>query len=159
MKAKTQDEEGWRPLSRRSLVRRPVRDQLGAPPTSSLLEGPLRGVSSSHEESPPRTRSLCHARAVPDSDWGVGHDTRRDPETRTSSPRRVRDRFPASCKHNSWRPVQAAGPNRGLNAGLLSCTAIPSPSSPTLLDASSAWGTQALPMTSSGLRLGLNVVG
>jgi hypothetical protein len=87
----------------------------------------------------------------------MGHDRRHDPEIRTSSPRRVGDRFPMPCKHTSWRLMRAAGLDRSPNAGLLSCTTIPSPSSPTLLHASSARGTQAPPTTGSGLRLGLNV--
>jgi hypothetical protein len=113
--------------------------------------------------SPPRTTSLRLARqapaSAPDPDWGVGHDTRRDPETRTHPPRRVGDRFPTPCKRTSWRPARAAGPDRSLNAGLHSCTTVTSLSSPTLLHASSARGTQAPPTTNSGLRLGLNVVG
>jgi hypothetical protein len=52
-----------------------------------------------------------------------------------------------------------AGPDRSLNAALLNCAAIQSPSSPTLQHANSARGTQAPPTTSSGLRLGFNVVG
>jgi hypothetical protein len=67
VKAKTQDEEDRGPLSRPSLARRPVPDQLGAPPTSSLLEGPLREVFASHDKSPPRTTSLYLARQAPAS--------------------------------------------------------------------------------------------
>jgi hypothetical protein len=137
---------------------------LGASPTSSPLEGPPS------DESPPRTISLCLAIQIsashdkspprassPNSDWGVGHDTRHELGARTPPPRRVGDRFPAPCKRTSWRPMQAAGPDKSLNAGLLSCTTIPSPSPPTLPHASRARGTQAPPTTSSGLRLGLNV--
>jgi hypothetical protein len=40
VKAKIQDEEDQGPLSRPSLARRPIPDQLGASPTSSPLEGP-----------------------------------------------------------------------------------------------------------------------
>jgi hypothetical protein len=87
----------------------------------------------------------------------VGHDTRHDPGTRTSSPRRVRDSFPTPCKHTSWRPAREAGPDRSLNAGLLSCTAVSSPSSPTLPHASFTCGTQAPPTTSSGLRPRFNM--
>jgi hypothetical protein len=39
VKVKIQDEDR-RPLSRPSLARRPIPDQLGASPTSSPLEGP-----------------------------------------------------------------------------------------------------------------------
>jgi hypothetical protein len=45
VKAKTKDEEDRRPLSRPSLARRSAPDQLGAPPTSSLLEGLLTLLS------------------------------------------------------------------------------------------------------------------
>jgi hypothetical protein len=57
VKAKIQDEEDWGPLSRPSLSRRHVPDQLGASPTNSPLEGPLpsslrlaRQVSASHNK-------------------------------------------------------------------------------------------------------------
>jgi hypothetical protein len=67
--------------------------------------------------------------------------------------------IPHACKRTSWRPVLAAGPDKSINAGLPRCTAIPSPSSPTLPPTSFARGTQVLPTTSSSLRLGLNVLG
>jgi hypothetical protein len=63
------------------------------------------------------------------------------------------------CKHPSWRPARAAGPDRGLNTALLVYVAVKSPSSPTLQHASSARGTRAPPTTSLGLRLGFNVAG
>jgi hypothetical protein len=71
-------------------------------------------------------------------------------------PRRVGDRFPTPCKRTSWRPMQAAGPDKSLNVGLPGCTAMPLPSSPILPHASFARGTQAPHTMSSGLRLGLN---
>jgi hypothetical protein len=176
VKAKIQEEEDPGPRSRPSLARHPVPDQLGASTTSSLQEGPpptnlrlARQVSASHDKSLPRTRSLRlaqlsarslrPARAPLDSGWGVGHGTQRVPGMRTRPPRRVGDRFSSPCNHTSWRSTQAVGPDRSLNAGLLSCTAIPSPSPPTLSHASFARGTRAPPTTSSGLRLGLNVAG
>jgi hypothetical protein len=129
--------------------------------TTSLRpeQPPPRTTSLCSEQSPPRTTSRSFARAVPVSDRGMGHDRRCDPETQTSSPRRVGDRFPMPCKHTSWRLMRAAGLDRSLNADPLSCTTILSPSSPTLLHASSARGTQAPPTTGSGLRLGLNMAG
>jgi hypothetical protein len=159
MKAKTQDEEDPGPRSRPSLVRRLVPDQLGASPTSSLPDGPpptslrlAREVSASHDNFPPRTRSLCPARAppTPTGAWATTCGT-------TPGCGRLH--------HYAWgidslrHATTPAGPNRSLNAGLLSCTAIPSPSSPTLSYASFARGTQAPPTTSSDLRLGLNVAG
>jgi hypothetical protein len=63
------------------------------------------------------------------------------------------------CKHTSWRPARAAGPDRSLYAALLSRTAIKSPSHPILQHASSTQGTQVPPTTSSGIQLGLNVAG
>jgi hypothetical protein len=127
------------------------------PRTTSLVLA--RQVSASHDKSSPRTRSLHPARAPPDSDWGVGHDTRHDLEMQTPPTRRVGDRFPAPCNHTRWRPTQAVGPDMSLNAGLLSCVAIPLSSSPTLPHASFSRGTQAPPTTSSSLQLGLNVAG
>jgi hypothetical protein len=139
VKAKTQDEEDQGPLSRPSLTRHLIPSQFGASLTSSQLEGP-----------PPTTLRLARQAAhsceqFPTLTEAWGHDTRRDPGTRTSSPRCVGDRFPTPCKHTSWWPVRAAGPDRSLNTGLVSWTTITSPSSPTLLHASSAGGTQAPP--------------
>jgi hypothetical protein len=90
------------------------------------------------DKSPPRTTNLRLARAPPDSDWGMGHDTRQEAEARAPPPRRVGERFPAPCKGTSWRPMQAASPDESLNAGLIGCTAIPSTSYPTLPSASFA---------------------
>jgi hypothetical protein len=63
------------------------------------------------------------------------------------------------CKHTSWRPALAAGPDKSLNVDLLSCVAVKSPSPLTLQQANSTRVTQAPPTMSSGLQLGLNVVG
>jgi hypothetical protein len=65
--------------------------------------------------------------------------------------------IPRIMQTPGWRPKRVAGPDMSLNAGLLYCTTITSPSSPTLLHTSSTQGTQAPPTTSSGLQLGLNV--
>jgi hypothetical protein len=58
VKAKTQDEEDPRPRSRLSLARRPVPDQLGAPPTNSLLEGPPPTSLRLARQAFARTRTL-----------------------------------------------------------------------------------------------------
>jgi hypothetical protein len=55
--------------------------------------------------------------------------------------------------------IQAAQPDKSLNAGLTSCAAIPSPSSLALPHASSARGTQAPPTTRTSLDLGSGVAG
>jgi hypothetical protein len=121
-----------RPNSRRGGLSTLVKTLTGktqcSQPVGSISDQfPTRGTSP--DKSPPRTTSLRPARVSLDSDWGVGHDTRRDPKLQTSLPRRLGDRFPAPCKHTSWRLMQAAGPDKSLNVGLLCCTAIPSPSS------------------------------
>jgi hypothetical protein len=73
VKAKIQDKEERRFWSRPTLARHPVFGQLGASPTSFLLEEPrldkssprttglrlARQVSTSHEKSPPHTRGLA----------------------------------------------------------------------------------------------------
>jgi hypothetical protein len=66
-----------------------------------------RQIFASHDKCPPRTGSFHLAQQVSASHEkfprrGVGHDMRRDPETRTSSQRCVENRFPAPCKHTSW---------------------------------------------------------
>jgi hypothetical protein len=55
--------------------------------------------------------------------------------------------------------MQAAHPDKSLNADLTGYAAIPSPSSPTLPHASSARGTQAPSMTCTSLDLVSSVVG
>jgi hypothetical protein len=170
VKVKIHDEEDWGPcktITGKTSCSRPVGSISGQlttrgtpseqfpPRTTSLCV--TRQVSALHDKSPPRTTSRSFARAVPVSDWGVGHDTRYDPETQTSSPRHVGGPFPTPCKYTSWWPARTAGPDRSLNTALLGCAAVTSPSSLTLQHASSARGTQAPPTMSSGLRLGLNV--
>jgi hypothetical protein len=79
VKSKIQDKEEKGPWSRPSLARRPVFSQLAASPTSFPLKEPL---STSHDKSPPRTRSLRLAREVSASheksgpDWYVGRGAR-----------------------------------------------------------------------------------
>jgi hypothetical protein len=135
------------------------RDPLRQVSTSHDKSPSRTQVSSSHDKYPPLTTSLRPARAPPNSDWGVGHDTRHEPGARMPLLWRMGERFPAPCKYTSWRPMQAAGPEKSLNAGLPGCTAVPSTSSPTLPHASFALGTQAPPTTDSGLSLGLSVAG
>jgi hypothetical protein len=55
--------------------------------------------------------------------------------------------------------MQAADPDKRLNAGLTGCAAIPSPSSPSLPHTSSARGTQAPSTTRTSLDLGSIVAG
>jgi hypothetical protein len=55
--------------------------------------------------------------------------------------------------------MQAAHPDKSINAGLTNCVAIPSPSSLALPHASSARGTQAPSTTRTSLYLGSGVVG
>jgi hypothetical protein len=89
-------------MSRPSLARRLVPDQLGASPTSSLLDEPppsslrlARQVSASHDKPLVRTSSSqLRVRR------GPRHAAR--PRDEMSSPLRVGDRFPAPCKHSSW---------------------------------------------------------
>jgi hypothetical protein len=127
------------------------------PVGSISIQFPTRGTLS--DKSPPRTTSHLFARAVPVSNWDVGHNTRRDPETQASTPRRMGDRFPKPCRHTSWQPAWATGLDRSLNTTLLNYAAITSQSSLALQHVSSARGTQAPPTTSSGLYLGLNMAG
>jgi hypothetical protein len=137
VKAKIQDEEDKGPLSRPSLARRPVPDQLGASPTSSPLEEPppmslrlARPVSASHDMLLVRTSLRLRLRRE-------SLHVARSQRVNTSATTRG-GRFPITCKHTSWRPTPAAGPDRSLNAALLSYAAVKSPSSPTLQHANSA---------------------
>jgi hypothetical protein len=97
--------------------RRPVLSQLAAPPTSSPLEEP---VSASHDKSPPRTIS-----PAPTSVWAQTHGTGI-----------AIDACGGTNLHVTWEQqlvaMQAAYPGKSLNTGLTGCTAITSPSSPTL---------------------------
>jgi hypothetical protein len=62
----------------------------------------------------PHTASLRLARPPPGSDWCVDHDTRREPEARALSLRRVGERLPAPCKYTSWRSCKQPVPTRVL---------------------------------------------
>jgi hypothetical protein len=129
------------PGQRPRLARRPLFGQLAASPTSSPVEGPPTSlrlaweVSALHEKSPPRM-----TRSAPTSSWA---------QTCSESPRREHptDACGGTILHaiqvQQLAAMQAAHPDRSLNAGLTGCVAITSPSSPTLLHASSTQGTQA----------------
>jgi hypothetical protein len=145
--AKIQDKVERRPWSRPTLARRPVFGQLAASPTSSPLEGPPRQVSASHEKSPPRTTSPS-----PAGTWAQTHSA----STTTDA---CGGTIPHVMQVQQLAAMQAARPNKRLNAGLTSYAAITSPSSPTLLNASSARGTQAPSTTRTSLDLGLGVAG
>jgi hypothetical protein len=58
--------------------------------------------------------SLHLARPPPNSDWCVGHDTRREPQVRAPPPKRMGERFPAPCKLASWRSCKQLVPTRAL---------------------------------------------
>jgi hypothetical protein len=85
-----------------------------------------RQVPASHEKSPPRTTSLrlarqvsaSHdkslARALPNSNWCVGHDTRHEPRARAPPPKHVGERFPAPCKYTSWQSCEQLALTRAL---------------------------------------------
>jgi hypothetical protein len=101
-------------LSRPSLVRRPVFDQVAASPTCFPLEEP---VYASLDKSPPRTTS-----PAPTSARGPGAQFGRHPPTRTN------ERISTSCGDNSWRPCRRPAPTRASNLGLTSRATITSPS-------------------------------
>jgi hypothetical protein len=110
-----------------------------------------------HDKSPPRMRSLLLAQPAPDFDWCMGHCTRREHHHCTTDACGVA--IPHAMQIQQLAAMQAADPDKSLNAGLTGCAAVPSPSSPTLPHTSSTRGTQAPPTTSSGLDLGSSVVG
>jgi hypothetical protein len=166
VKAKIQDKEEKEPWSRPTLAIRPVFGQLAACPTSSTLEVPPRQVSASHKKSPPRTRSLHLARQV-----SASHD-KSPPRTRSPAPSgtwaqthsmstTTTDACGGTNLHamqiQQLASMQAAHPDKSLNAGLTGCAAITSPSSPTLPHTSSARGTQAPSTTRTSLDLGSGV--
>jgi hypothetical protein len=146
VKAKIQDKGEKEPWSRPTLARRPVSGQLAASLTSSPLEGPPRQVSASHDKSPPRTTSLCLARQV-----STSHD-KSPPHTRSPASAGTWDQthrastttdarggtVPHAMQIQQLAAMQAARPDKGLNAGLTGYASITSPSSPTLPHASSA---------------------
>jgi hypothetical protein len=120
VKAKIQDKEERRPWSRPTLARRPVSCQLAASPTSSPLEGSLRQVSASHDKSPPRTTS-----PAPTGTRAQAHSASATIDAR-------RGMIPHAMQVQQLVAMQAARPDKRHNAGLTSCAAATSPSSPTL---------------------------
>jgi hypothetical protein len=144
-KAKIREKEERRPWSRPSLARRPVFGQLAASPTSSPLEEPPRQVSASHDKSPPHTRSLVSTGA-----WAQTHGTGIAIDACGGMNLHV-------TRKQQLAAMQAARLDKSLNVGLTSCTAITSPSSPTLPHASTARGTQAPSATRTSLDLGSGV--
>jgi hypothetical protein len=154
IKAKIHDKEEKRHCSRPTLARRPVFGQMAASPTSSPRVGSPRQVSASHDKSPPRTttRRLRLVRGP----WRVararGASTTTDARGGT---------VPHAMQGRQLAAMQAAHPNKSLNAGLTGCATIPSPSSLTLPHTSSARGTQSpsTMRTKPRLRLGCGGLG
>jgi hypothetical protein len=105
VKAKIQDKQEGRPWSRPTLARRTVSGQLAASPTNFPLEGP-------HDKSPPRIRSTASA-----DTWAQTHSTS---ATTDACGRMV----PHAMQIQQLAAMQAARPDKGVNAGLTSCTAI-----------------------------------
>jgi hypothetical protein len=126
VKAKIQDKEERRPWSRPTLARHPAFSQLAASPTISPLEESPRQVSASHDKSSPRMRS-----PAPASTWAQMHSVSTTTDVCGGT-------IPHVMQVQQLAAMQAAHPNKSLNAGLTSCAAITSPSSPTLPHASSA---------------------
>jgi hypothetical protein len=141
VKAKIQDKDK-KPWSRSTLARLLVLGQLAASPTSFSLEESLRlarQVSALHDKSPSvRPRLVCRP----------GRTTRASPLTH------MEERISKSCKIQQLAAMQTARLAKSVNAGLTSCAAITSPSSPTLPHASSARGTQEPSTVHSNLDLG-----
>jgi hypothetical protein len=136
-------------------------------PASWLHLRPVPNKRDPHDKSPPRTTSLRLAQQVSTSHdkylprttslrfrLYVGHDTLREHHHQCA-----RGNDSRAMQVHQLAAMQLAGPDKSLNAGLTDRAAIPSPSSPTLPHASSARGTRAPPMTSSGLDLGSSVAG
>jgi hypothetical protein len=123
-----------------------------SPPRTRSLR--LTQVSASHEKSPPRTRSLRLARPPPalTGAWAMAHDA----STTTDA---CGGTIPHVMQIQQLAAMQAADPDKCLNAGLIGCAAIPSPSSPTLPHTSSDRGTQAPSTTRTSLDLGSSVAG
>jgi hypothetical protein len=110
-----------------------------------------------HKRDPPREVSASHD--LPPAPIGMWDMTRGTSQGREHQHQRAWGTIPRAMQVHQLAAMQAAGPDKSLNAGLTGCAAIPSPSSPTLPHASSARGTQAPPTTSSGLDLGSSVAG
>jgi hypothetical protein len=67
--------------------------------------------------------------------------------------------IPHAMQVQQLAAMQAAHPDKSLNAGLTNCAANPSPSSPTLPHASSAQDTRVPSTTHTSLDLGSSVAG
>jgi hypothetical protein len=106
---------------RPSLARRPVLGRTAASLTSFPLEEP------SHDKSPPRTTSLRLARQVqaPTGMWAQAHYSGSATDARGGANLHI-------TRKQQLTAMQAAHPDKSLNAGLTSRAAITSPSSPTL---------------------------
>jgi hypothetical protein len=112
-------------------------------PTTSLRF--TREVSTSHDLPP-----------TPTGVWATAHDAS---PRREHHHRRACGTIPHAMQIQQLAVMQAADPDKSLNAGLTGCPSIPSPLSPALPHASSARRTQAPPTTSSSLDLGSSVAG
>jgi hypothetical protein len=130
-------------------------------PASWLHLRPVPYKRDPHDKSLPRTTSLCLARQVsashdlppaPTGVWAMARCASTTTDTHGGT-------IPHAMQIQQLASMQVAGPDKGLNAGLIGCVTIPSPSLLTLLHASSARGTQAPPTTSSSLDLGSSVAG
>jgi hypothetical protein len=118
IKTKIQDKEERRPWSRLTLARHPVFGQLAASPNSSPLEESPRQVSAPDEKSLPRTTS-----PAPAGTWAQTHSASTTTNARGGT-------IPHVMQVQQLAAMQAAHPNKSLNAGLTSCAAITSSSSP-----------------------------
>jgi hypothetical protein len=120
--------------------------------------GITRQVFASHDKSPPRTTSLRPAREVRSRlVRGPGRTTQAQGASTTTDV--CGGTIPHAMQVQQLEAMQAAHPNKSLNAGLTGRAAIPSPSTPTLPHASSARGTRAPSTTRTGLDLGSSVPG
>jgi hypothetical protein len=115
IKAKIEDKEEKGPWSRPTLA---FFDQLAASSTSSPLEGSPRQVSALHNKFPPHTTSLRLAR----EDRlrlarGPGHTTKAHGVSTTTDVHG--GTTPHAMKVQQLAAMQAAHPDRSLNAGLI----------------------------------------
>jgi hypothetical protein len=153
VKAKIQDKEERRSWSRPTLARRLVFGQLAASPTSFPLEEPPRQVYASRSIRLAR-ESLRLAREVrpPTGAWAQTHGTSIATDACGGTNLHV-------MQEQQLAAMQAARPDKSLNAGLTGCAAITSLSSPLCHTQNSARGTQAPSTTRTSLDLGSGVVG
>jgi hypothetical protein len=141
-------------------------------PASWLHLRPVPYKRDPHDESPPHTRSLCLTREV-----SVSHE-KSPPCTTTLRLRLVHGPWraaraqdvstttdtrggtiPHAMQVQQLATMQASHPDKSLNAGLIGCATIPSPSTLTLPHASLARGTRVPYMTRTSLDLGSGVAG